>query len=181
MSASQTLRFVFNRFALEQIGSPVGAKILFVFHSLYVANKIYMSKRWFPKILLFFIITIGVVNALAAHFFLYWKLPWLDIPMHFLGGAWIGLMILWVYYLSGKFKDVPENRRSIPYIYGLTVTITMIIGILWEIFEFSLDLFIVFGEFNGFYDTISDLIFAIVGTIIATKYFISREYYKEQK
>ena len=140
-----------------------------------------MNKPWFPKVLLLFIIMIGVVNALAEHFFLYWRFPWLDMTMHFLGGVWIGLSVLWVYYLSGKFKDIPENHRRISYLYILAGTVTVVIGIFWEIFEFSLDFLIVFDEFNGFYDTAGDLIFAVIGAIFSAKYFVGKEYYKKQE
>lgn len=137
-----------------------------------------MNKQWFPKILLFFIIMIGVVNAVAEHSFLYWRWSWLDMLMHFLGGVWVGLAILWIYYLSGKFKNIPENRKCISYVYILAGTVALVIGVFWEIFEFSLDLFVTFNEFNGFYDTASDILFALIGAIIAAKYFIDKGYYK---
>ena len=140
-----------------------------------------MNKQQIPKVLLLFIIMIGVANALADHFFLYWRLPWLDMLMHFLGGVWIGLAILWIYYLSGKFKNIPENRRRISYIYFFAGTAAMIIGIFWEIFEFSLDFFVVFNEFNGFYDTASDILLAVIGALFAAKYFVSKEYYKKEE
>ena len=140
-----------------------------------------MNKQQIPKILLLSIIMIGVVNAFADHFYLYWKISWLDMLMHFLGGAWIGLTILWIYYLSGKFKNIPENRRRVSYVYILAGIVTATIGILWEVFEFSLDFFVTFNEFNGFYDTTSDILLALIGAIVVAKYFISKEYYKKQK
>ncbi len=138
-----------------------------------------MNKSRFPNFLLLFIVMIGVANAFANHFYLYWKISWLDMLMHFLGGIWIGLAILWMYYLSGKFKDIPENRRRVSYVYILAITVTAVIGIFWEIFEFNLDFFIVFNEFNGFYDTASDILLALIGAIIVAKYFVHRGYYKK--
>lgn len=140
-----------------------------------------MNKQQIPKVLLLSIIMIGVANALAEHFFLYWRLPWLDMLMHFFGGVWIALTILWVYYLSGKFKNIPENRRHITYVYILAGTVAGVIGVLWEVFEFSLDLFITFNEFNGLYDTASDILLAVIGALFAAKYFIHKEYYKKQE
>ncbi len=140
-----------------------------------------MNKPWFSKVLLFSIIMIGVANALAEHFFLYWRWSWLDMFMHFFGGVWIGIMILWIYYLSGKFKNIPENRRRASYVYILAGTVAMIIGVFWEIFEFSLDFFITFNEFNGFYDTANDILFAIIGAFLAAKYFVDKGCYKKQK
>ena len=140
-----------------------------------------MKEQWFPKILLLFITMIAVANALAEHFFLYWRLPWLDMLMHFLGGIWIGLSTLWIYYLSCKFKNIPENRRRVSYVYILAGTVAGVIGIFWEIFEFSLDFFVVFNEFNGFYDTASDILLAVMGALLATRYFVNKEYYKKRE
>ena len=140
-----------------------------------------MNKQSFPKALLLFIVIIAVANAFAEHFFLYWRLPWLDMVMHFLGGIWIGLTVLWIYYLSDKFKDIPENRRKASYVYLLAGIVTLVIGIFWEIFEFNIDFFITFNEFNGFYDTISDILFAVGGAILSVRYFVYKEYYKKQE
>lgn len=140
-----------------------------------------MNKLCFPKVLLFFIIMIGVANALAEYFFLYWRLPWLDVPMHFLGGIWIGLTVLWLYYLSAKFKNIPENHRKAAYVYFLAGIVALVIGIFWEIFEFNLIFFITFNEFNGFYDTAGDILFAVIGAIFSAKYFVSKEHYKKQE
>ena len=140
-----------------------------------------MNKSWFPKVLLLFIIMMGVANALAEHFFLYWRLPWLDMLMHFLGGVWIGLSVLWIYYLSGKFKNIPEDHRKATYVYFLAGIVALVIGIFWEIFEFNLIFFITFDEFNGFYDTAGDIILAVIGALLATRYFVGKEYYKKQE
>lgn len=138
-----------------------------------------MNKQWFPKILLVFIVMIGLVNVLAAQFYLYWRFLWLDMPMHFLGGVWIGFAVLWIYYLSGRFKDIPENRRYVLYVYSLAGAVAVVIGVFWELFEFSVDVFVSFNEFNGFQDTISDLVFATIGALFAAKYFIYKGYYLE--
>ena len=140
-----------------------------------------MNKQHLPKILLLFVVIIGVANAFATQFFLYWRLPWLDMLMHFLGGIWIGLVVLWVYYLSGKFKNIPENRRCVSYVYGLAAIVTMVTSVFWELFEFSLDVKVAFNEFNGFYDTASDIIIAVFGALVAARYFVCKSYYKEHE
>ena len=140
-----------------------------------------MNKSWFPKALLFFILMFGAINAFAEHYFLYWRLLWLDMPMHFLGGIWIGLTILWVYYLSGKFKNIPENHRRISYVCIIAGTMALIMGIFWEIFELNRISTIAFKKFNGFNDTISDVLFAIGGALFSARYFINKEYYKKKE
>ena len=51
----------------------------------------------------------------------------------------------------------------------------------WEIFEVSLDLFITFNEFNGFYDTTNDILLAVIGALLAAKYFVNKGGYKKQE
>jgi len=140
-----------------------------------------MNKSWFPKVLLLFIIMIGITNAFAEYYFLYWRFLWLDMPMHFLGGVWIGLAILWFYYLSGQFKNIPESHRRISCACLIAGTTAIIIGIFWEIFELNRVSIISFKKFNGFNDTISDILFAIAGALFSARYFIGKEYYKKQE
>ncbi|MBU0722647.1 hypothetical protein KJ973_01695 [Patescibacteria group bacterium] len=138
-----------------------------------------MTKQNYSKFLLIFVVLFSITNILAMHYHLYWRLWWFDIVMHFLGGVWIGSATLWVYYLSNRFKNIPENRRCIPYVYGLVVVIIIVIGIFWELFEFSFDTLIIFHKLNSWTDTISDIVFAVIGAIITTKYFIYKNYHQE--
>jgi hypothetical protein len=105
-------------------------------------------------------------NAVALAYYLYWRIPWLDIPMHFLGGLWVGLSILWLYYESG-YIHLPKDKRGRGSVLTLALAGTFIIGVLWEIFEFSLDTFIVFQEVYNIGDTLLDLFMDEVGALVA--------------
>ena len=71
---------------------------------------------------------LAVMHIIATIFFLYWTYPWMDIPMHVLGGAVVAFFFLamWDGYAKGSFKK------------GLAVTLGVVfaVGAVWELFEF---------------------------------------------
>ncbi len=109
------------------------------------------------KIFRFFLIALvvlAVTNKIALHFFLFWTVPWIDIPMHMLGGVVVAFGFLMVFrgYVSGGFAR------------GLITTIVVVfsIGVSWEVFELSggiTDL----TDFWYVFDTIQDLAMDILG------------------
>jgi len=130
-----------------------------------------MIKKTFPLSLFFLVLFIAIVNGLANEFFLYWRLPWLDIPMHFLGGLWVASAVLWVVFISDKF-NLKRLRKTTSSIYLISMLSVLMVGGLWELFEFSLDTLVDFSEKNSAIDTISDLIFDILGGVTAAMYFL---------
>lgn len=114
-------------------------------------------------IFLFILISlISFLNKLGGDFDLYWRFWWYDIVMHFLGGLWIGLITLWIYYLSGYFK---KNKKDKPFVFLLSFLSVLIVGISWEIFEYLFE--IVFSS-NYISDTALDLIMDILGGLVAS-------------
>ncbi len=108
-----------------------------------------------------------MVNALAGMFSWYWRIPWFDMPMHFLGGLWVGSVALWFY----------SRSVSTQYLQAFLVSIgaVLVVGGLWEIFEFSVDTIVSVSDQNGVLDTISDVMFDIIGGVIATTYFVFKK------
>ena len=123
-----------------------------------------MKKRSFPLSLLVLILFIAVVNGLANEFSWYWRIPWLDMPMHFLGGFWIGSVALW--FFSPR---IPEQSLNV---FLISLLAVVVIGGLWELFEFNIGTMTFVPEQNGILDTSSDLVFDIIGSVTATMYFI---------
>jgi hypothetical protein len=130
--------------------------------------------------LLVLIIFILVVNAFALHYFLYWRLLWLDIPMHFLGGFWLGLGALWLYFLSGRFDKaiLPQHRKNL-YVIALALTSGLVIGGMWEIYEFSLDLLIRLADVYYLQDTAGDIVMDALGSLSAASIFIIGNYHNQ--
>lgn len=110
-----------------------------------------------PIFLVFFLIIIAVVNGLADTYHWYWTMRWFDMPMHFAGGAWLaGFGVWWQYSKQG----VPM-QRFLPLL-GVCIVYALSIGLLWEAYEAVVSFFTV-GHMNAIPDTLSDLLFDILG------------------
>ena len=103
---------------------------------------------------LFFIQFVLVVALLTMHAFAivndwYWHYLWLDIPMHFLGGLWAALAVVW----GLRFLGV---RTSFVHVFAGVIAISIV----WEIFEYLAGFQ---REGNYVFDTMLDLVMDIIG------------------
>lgn len=113
-----------------------------------------------------------VLNSWALSEFLYWKIWWFDLLMHFLGGLFVGSSALWIFFDFRK-KEVSTDKKFEALI--IAILAVLIIGIGWEIYEFLADkiIGINFGlkNFNvmqpGIIDTFEDLLMDIVGALVS--------------
>lgn len=87
---------------------------------------------------------------------LYFEIPWLDIPMHILGGFGVVSFVLAV-SLYGKQK-LSFFQLLILY---LCVAVT------WELYEFIKDALIHHTSWNGWHDTLWDIINGALGAAVA--------------
>jgi hypothetical protein len=122
-----------------------------------------MDRKKLLTRIIFLIFFIFLINYLAQEFYWYSSIWYFDMPMHFLGGFWLGLVSLYLF---------PSEDRSWKYIFKVFFTV-LLIGIGWEIFEILIDKFITFNNFNSL-DTLSDLFFDLAGGLSAVFYFFRR-------
>lgn len=87
---------------------------------------------------------------------LYFEIKWLDIPMHILGGFGVASLAIAI-ALYGKQK---LSLIQVLILY-LCVTLT------WELYEFIKDVLIHRVSWNGWRDTLWDIINGALGTAIA--------------
>ncbi len=108
------------------------------------------------------IVIIAFLNYIALENFLYWRFWWFDILMHFLGGFWVSLTALWLFYFSSFVKNYRKNLIDI---FIISLTSVLVVGIGWEVFEFVIE-----TSFSNNYvaDTILDLIMDVVGSLVIT-------------
>lgn len=116
--------------------------------------------------LVFFIF---IVNTLANKFYWYSSIWYFDIPMHFLSGAWLALLLIYIF---------PLSNFSLKSIYRIVLGV-LFLGIAWELFE------LVFTNYiadNPFYiiDTMSDIFFDIAGAFTGVLYFLKRIVFKRE-
>lgn len=98
------------------------------------------------------LVLIAVTHLSALQWSLYWYYIWLDVPMHFAGGAWLALAGSWLLLRFGYKHDV------------LPVFTFVIVGSIgWEIFEVWAG---VARESNFLFDTVLDLTMDVAGGIV---------------
>ena len=161
----------------HQLLLTVSSFMLSVFGSCY---NTYMKRKGILLFLIIIFVVIAGVNSFALENFLYWELPWLDIPMHFLGGFWLGLGALWLYYLSGSFKNISDDHRRKGYALFLSFASAFVLGNVWEIYEFGMDLIADRASQYDMLDTLSDLFLDVLGGTLAAVMFISGGNYKKE-
>jgi uncharacterized membrane protein len=97
--------------------------------------------------------------------------------MHFLGGFSLGLLSLWIVHLSGLF-----GRRfpSLKQVLMTSFIFVLIAAVVWEVFEAYFGIANPSAGQSYWQDTISDLIFGLVGAIIAG-FVASKSYFYHQE
>ncbi len=119
-----------------------------------------MDRKRLLKRLVALIVFIFIINFIAGALYWYYSIWWFDMPMHFLGGFWLGLGYIWLFW--------PEDIASFAVIWKLIAAV-LTIGILWEIYEIGVNNLIARNPFNAL-DTISDLFFDLAGGTVALLY-----------
>src|SRR3989338_1331844 len=79
---------------------------------------------------------IAALQFTAISFHLYWTFWWYDIILHFLGGIFVGLLILWFRFFSGYF-GVHQHTSEVSTFFFIVIA-TLIVGVGWEAFERAL-------------------------------------------
>ncbi|MCU0660251.1 MAG: hypothetical protein MUD00_01380 [Candidatus Pacebacteria bacterium] len=118
------------------------------------------------------ILFIFLINYAAMTFYWYGAIWWFDMLMHFLGGFWLGLSAIWVYFYRGK-----TPRQDMSFRKALLISLVAIaaFGVSWEFFEFGIDRLITFAPHNWL-DTTSDIFFDLAGGIVAALLLVRKGY-----
>jgi len=125
-----------------------------------------MDRKKLLTYLAFLIFFIFAVNYAAMKFYWYFSIWYFDMPMHFLGGFWLGLALIWLFSVK---------ELSFKIIFKIILGV-FFIGILWELFEISIDKTITQNPFN-ILDTVSDMCFDLAGGGLSIIYFFKRIVY----
>ena len=102
---------------------------------------------------------IALLHTAATELFLYWLYPWFDTLVHFLGGLFIGLSALWLFFESRYFALERSALRA----FLVTLGAIIVVGVGWEIFELVAGIPI---EDNFVADTITDLSMDVLGAML---------------
>jgi len=121
--------------------------------------------------ILLFLAAIFTFHFLGLRYDWYHSLWWYDIPMHIAGGAWVASAFL---YSARKYELVARAVRPT----SLRVLgVTLAIGIGWELFEYSMDVYVFFKYtfstvpiyilIDSMYDLSNDLLGAFLVVVLA--------------
>jgi len=101
---------------------------------------------------------VATLHVAGSVYSLYWRFPWFDIPAHFLGGAWAGTFVVWVWM---RGREMPSL--------AVCITGVLAIGIAWEFLEMSIGMM----EFPAdALDSMKDLAMDALGGLAA--WFLAR-------
>ncbi|OHA31925.1 MAG: hypothetical protein A3H57_00520 [Candidatus Taylorbacteria bacterium RIFCSPLOWO2_02_FULL_43_11] len=115
------------------------------------------------------IAAVSFVQASGIFFGFYAMFWWWDIVAHFLGGAFLGLLFVWLFFYSGYFgwaKSLLIGKRHVL----ISVFFAIITACLWEIYEYLLGPFFSYG--NYVYDTTKDIFMGTAGAFVSSTYFV---------
>lgn len=115
------------------------------------------------------ILLIFILNFLAIFFFSwYWTIWWFDLAMHFFGGLFVGLMVLWLFH--SKFSIFFKNGM-LGKIFIFVFLSVLAVALSWEIFEFGMFKIFPAIDINATLDTVSDILLGLAGGLTGVIYF----------
>ena len=106
---------------------------------------------------------LAVLHFLSIELHLYWRYPWLDLPIHALGGATVALGLLSVHDLF------PRVSRSF-FTFKSVLIFVLLAALIWEVFEVSIG--ITFEPGRYVIDTLSDIVIGLAGGAVG--YFVGK-------
>lgn len=137
-------------------------------YNIFMDNFIGINKKKILIRITSLILFISILNLIILKFHWYFSIWWSDMPMHFLGGFWLGLIFIWFL----KPKNLTLNA-----IFKIILGV-LIVSLLWEVFEILVNRATIQDPFNTL-DTLSDICFDLAGGFISIFYFVKRIMIKE--
>lgn len=123
----------------------------------------------FLKILTLPIIVFGVHVLLSKIVDMYALFPWIDIPMHFVGGMTMTTTLIMLYKALQHINLIPQMHAAITRVFLFTTIST--ITIFWEFAEFSTDVFFGTHAQVSIPDTMKDMFLGMLGGLLVISLF----------
>ncbi len=117
-----------------------------------------MDTKKLLKRTIWLILFILIANLLALKFYWYYSIWYFDMPMHFLGGFFIGL--------ASVYFAVSRGGKGSAF---KILSVVFLVGVGWEVFEILVDETVTSHPFN-LLDSVSDLFFDMAGGALSLYY-----------
>ncbi len=127
-----------------------------------------MSRGWLLVSGSLILFLMGLLDQLAYRYYWYWRFPWFDGIMHFLGGAAISIFVLFICFQSEKLL---AQNWTITRTLAVSVATSLIISLGWELFESAIGNTLDFRWGDKVGDTASALIGSLVSGLCVTRFF----------
>lgn len=127
-----------------------------------------MKKYPFLYVSFVLLLLLAILHFTAETFYLYWAFWWLDNVSHFLAGFALGFFSLYIFYESEIFG----NTFSISQAILISFVLVMILGGIWEIFEYVNGLTQSTEKYSldVIHDLLSDASGAILAPLVAKRF-----------
>lgn len=126
-----------------------------------------MTKTSLFKTAAILLFIIALMHFVGVKFYLDWFYWWYDMVLHFLGGVVVGMFSLVFIKKTVDLSTWTNNKIITRAIFS-----TLVIGLLWEVFELSVGTASFSDGMAYVTDTSSDLILDIVGSFFGSLYGI---------
>lgn len=133
-------------------------------------------KQKFFKSFSIWLFFVFILNSLANFFFWYSSIKEFDMLMHFLGGFTASLFSFWFVYKKCVLWIEEGNSAKV---FRVLLLMVIIIALLWEIMEFTVQGFFDITILANIPDSFSDLAFGALGGVVGFMYLL-RKYKKER-
>lgn len=114
----------------------------------------------------FLVLFIWLVNTCANYFYWYSAMWWFDIPMHIMGGMFLGLLAGALFFNKICVLSKKESLVTI-------LLFVLIVGLGWEVFEYIVQAFIKDAPLASIPDSIKDMVMDLLGGVF-TSFFVLR-------
>lgn len=112
------------------------------------------------------VLFIWLVNTAANHFYWYSAMWWFDIPMHIIGGMFLGLFAGALFFK--KIRGLSNKEVLV-----IILLFVLIVGLSWELFEYVVQAFIKGATLASVPDSIKDMVMDLLGGLF-TSFFVLR-------
>ena len=139
------------------------------------AKNLMSSELWVDLLKLFWppmvVLTVHVFISHGIH--LYALLPWIDIPMHYLGGLSVAYSLFRALTVLQEHRIIHPLDKAIALL--LTFTLVATIAVFWEFAEFSMDQLLKTNVQISLQNTMQDLFMGMLGAATVGGYKIIKK------
>lgn len=103
-------------------------------------NKVFdfISNFFDKRIYVFVALFIALIgfDLIAIKYSLYFHFRWVDIPVHFLGGFFLGALFFYIVFSNPRTKKILRLPRTNKNIFFVSVLLVFCAAVVWEVLEF---------------------------------------------